>query len=184
MPDRLSKIKLLAMDIDGTLTDGRLLFHSGLQLKEFNVYDGLGIRLALTNDLQIAWITGNVSESVNERAASLGVTEVCQGVHNKAQTIRDLAAKYNIREAEIAYIGDDLNDYPAYEVAGFGFAVNNAAPEIKEIADCSTCKCGGEGAVREAIEAILKARGTWEEAVACYIATLKTHTAPDSGNVA
>jgi len=183
--EKLSKIKLLAMDIDGTLTEGGLTFHNGLQLKEFNVYDGLGIRLALTNNLHIAWVTGNISETVNDRAHSLGVKEVCQGIQNKSEAIKELSGKYQLSLDEIAYIGDDLNDYPAFGTAGFGFAVNNAVDEIKRVADLVTQKSGGHGAVREAIETIFKAKGTWEEVVKGYIEMLESDkAASDSGNVA
>ncbi len=182
---KLADIRLLAMDIDGTLTAGGLVFNSGLQLKEFNVYDGLGIRLALMNGLQIAWITGNTSDTVTDRARSLGVAEVCQGVQDKARAIYLLADKYQITTDQIAYIGDDLNDYPAYQVAGFKFAVANAVEEIKQISDCITIKAGGKGAVREAIEAIFKAKGIWEDVVAGYIESLKTGEASeDLGNIA
>ena len=183
--EKLSKITLLAMDIDGTLTDGGLTFHNGLQLKEFNVYDGLGIRLSLTNNLYIAWVTGNISETVNDRARSLGVNEVCQGVQNKSEAIKELANRHGFSLDEIAYIGDDLNDYPAFGTAGFGFAVNNAVDEIKRVADLVTEKSGGHGAVREAIETIFKAKGTWEEVVKSYIEMLESDkAASDSGNVA
>jgi len=183
--EKLSKIRLLAMDVDGTLTDGGLTFHSGLQIKEFNVYDGLGIRLALTNDLKIAWITGNISDTVNDRASSLGVNEVCQGVQNKAKAIIELSEKHNLQLEEIAYIGDDLNDYPAFGTAGIGFAVNNAVEEIKNVSDVVTQKAGGQGAVREAIEMIFKAKGIWDDVVSGYVEMLKSEkAAADSGNVA
>lgn len=183
--DRLSRIKLLAMDIDGTLTDGGLTFHNGLQLKEFNVYDGMGIRLALTNGLNIAWITGNISETVNDRARSLGVKEVCQGAQNKSEAILDLANRHGLSLDEIAYIGDDLNDYPAYKTAGFGFAVNNAVEEIKRVSDVITEKSGGHGAVREAIETIFKSKGIWDNVVKSYIEMLESgNAASDLGNIA
>ena len=172
--DKLANIKLLAMDIDGTLTDGGLTFHNGLQIKEFNVYDGLGIRLAQTNDLKIAWITGNVSDAVMDRAKNLDLEDVCQGVRDKAEAMRNLAAKYELTLDQIAYIGDDLNDYPAFEIAGYSFAVNNAVDEIKAVSDEITSKAGGYGAVREAIETILKARGDWDSIVKRFVEQLKT----------
>lgn len=173
------------MDIDGTLTSGGLTFYNGLQIKEFNVYDGLGIRLALTNNLMIAWITGNISESVTDRAYSLGVKEVCQGVQDKSEAILQLAGKFDLQLEEIAYIGDDLNDYSAFQRAGFGFAVNNAVEEIKQVSDMITTKSGGRGAVREAIEAIFKAQGKWEEVVKGYVKMLESGTAAsESGNTA
>lgn len=172
--DRLARIKLLAMDIDGTLTDGGLTFHNGLQIKEFNVYDGLGIRLAQANDLKIAWITGNISDTVTDRAKNLDLEDVCQGIRDKSRALQDLAEKYDLSLDQVAYIGDDLNDYPAFETAGYSFAVNNAVDEIKAISDTVTARAGGYGAVREAIEIILKARGDWDCLIRRFVEQLKT----------
>jgi len=181
MNDRLSKIKLLAMDVDGTLTSGEMIIFNGHQIKMFNVYDGLGVRLAMTYGLRIAWITGNVSTAVTDRAASLGVTDVYQGARLKTEALDDLASRYSLSLTEIAYMGDDLNDLPAFEHAGFTIAVNNAANELKDRADMVTTLSGGRGAVREAIETILKARGEWDKAVEGYLSELRREQESKTG---
>lgn len=172
MDNRLSKIKLLVMDVDGTLTDGSMTFVGGEQIKTFNVYDGLGIRLAMNYGLGIAWITGNTSTAVAERAKTLGIADVYQGCWYKPDSLRDIASRRGLSMDEIAYIGDDLNDLPAFDVAGLSFAVSNASEEVKARADMITQKPGGQGAVREAIEIILKAGGQWEDAVNSFLSEL------------
>jgi len=172
--DKLAGIKLLAMDVDGTLTEGEMIIVDGHQIKLFNVYDGLGTRLALNIGLKIAWITGNVSEAVSDRAASLGVTDVYQGARCKTDAIDDLAARHGLAASEIAYMGDDLNDLPAFDRAGVAIAVANAADEVKSRADMVTTRGGGHGAVREVIESILKARGEWEAAIEGYLDELRS----------
>ncbi|MEN6356322.1 MAG: HAD hydrolase family protein [Armatimonadota bacterium] len=169
MDDRLKCIKLLAMDVDGTLTDGAMIFHGGEQMKSFSVYDGLGIRLAMNYGLRIAWITGNNTEAVTRRARMLGVEDVYQGVRYKSRAIDDIANLYSLERDEIAYMGDDLNDLPAFERAGFSIAVSNAVDEVKNRADMTTRLPGGKGAVREAIETILKAGGNWGDAVRSFL---------------
>lgn len=173
MNEKLATVKLLAMDVDGTLTEGEMVFVDGEQVKFFNVYDGLGIRLAINAGLRIAWVTGNVASAVSARAESLGVTDVCQGARYKSDAIDALAARYGLELGEIAYIGDDLNDLPAFERAGVSIAVANAADEVKARADVVTRRGGGHGAVREVVEMILKARGEWEAAVESYLEELR-----------
>ena len=173
MINRLSAIKMLAMDVDGTLTSGEMILFNGHQIKMFNVYDGLGIRLAMNYGLDIAIITGNTSQAVLDRAKSLGVTNIYQGARYKSDAIKDLAARYNLDKSEIAYVGDDLNDLPAFACAGLTFAVTNAVDELKERADIVTRRAGGDGAVREIIESILTAKGNWEDAVDSFIRELE-----------
>ena len=181
MQDRLAKIKLLAMDVDGTLTDGSMIFGNGEQVKVFSVYDGLGLRLAMNYGLKIAWVTGNITDIVAQRAQSIGVEEVYQGVRHKSQIIRDIAARHGISLEEIAYIGDDLNDLPAFEQAGFCFAPANAVEEVKARAAMVTERCGGRGAVREALEAIFKAKGQWEDAVSSFLSELEREDVGKAG---
>jgi 3-deoxy-D-manno-octulosonate 8-phosphate phosphatase (KDO 8-P phosphatase) len=181
MNDRLSKIRLLAMDVDGTLTDGAMVFLGGEQMKMFSVYDGLGIRLAVNYGLGIAWVTGNVSDSVFERARTLGVEDVYQGARFKPDAIDDIALRHGLRFEEIAYIGDDLNDLPAFDRVGVSFAVANAVEEVKRSADMVMKLSGGHGAVREAIEAILKAKGVWDDAVASFLGELAQEEAGKKG---
>jgi 3-deoxy-D-manno-octulosonate 8-phosphate phosphatase (KDO 8-P phosphatase) len=163
--EKLKRIKLLAMDVDGVLTDGSMIFGPSGDIKVYNAQDGLGIRLAMAAGLEIAWITGNISSAVAQRAQTLQVAEVYQGQRYKSVTLRDIAARKGLSREEIAYIGDDLNDLPALEEAGAAFAVADAAPEVRIAADFVTERPGGHGAVREVIELILKAQSRWDEGV-------------------
>lgn len=181
MNQNLSRIKLLAMDVDGTLTDGSMLFLGGEQIKVFNVMDGLGIRIAANHGLKIAWVTGNVTESVTERARTLAVTEVFQGARFKTNAMNAIATKHGLSLDEIAFIGDDLNDLPAFDCVGLSIAVANAAEEVKARADIVTERRGGSGAVREAIEIILKARGEWDDAVSSFLEELAEEDAGKAG---
>lgn len=174
MNDRLSRIALLACDVDGTLTDGSMTVHDSEEIKTFSVYDGLGTRLAMANGLKIAWITGNVSVTVTRRAQALGVEDLYQGSWLKSDAVQDLCKRHGLSPDQIAFIGDDLNDLPAFEYAGFSFATANAVPEVKARADIVTQRTGGSGAVREAIETIFKVRGEWNNAVERFLDELAT----------
>jgi len=168
-----SDIRLIAMDCDGVLTDGAIIFtEGGDEIKAFDVADGLGIMMALRAGLQVAVLSGRRSEALARRAQELGIRECHQGLSNKAKALQMLAARLHLETSRIAYIGDDLNDLPAFSVAGARVAVANAAPEIKAQAHYTTARSGGHGAVREAIEAILKAQGRWEAALAAYLKEL------------
>ena len=171
--DKLKRIKLLAMDVDGVLTDGSMIFGPTGDIKVFHVLDGLGIDLAMRAGLRIAWITGNTSAAVAERARSLGVTELYQGQRDKSAALRGIAERNSVALEEVAYIGDDLNDLPALEAAGAAFAVANAAPEVRAAADFVTERSGGRGAVREAIEMILKAQGYWDDGIRAFLDMLR-----------
>ncbi|MDH7601039.1 MAG: HAD hydrolase family protein [Armatimonadota bacterium] len=179
--EKLAKVKLLAMDVDGTLTDGAMTIHDGHQIKSFHAHDGLGIRLAMNYGLRIAWVTGNLSSAVADRARALGVTELFQNCWVKSKAIDELANKYGLDCEEIAFMGDDLNDLAAFERAGVAIAVANATEEVKKRAHCVTSRPGGQGAVREAIEMILKARGEWEAAVSSFLAALELQEAEGGG---
>lgn len=174
---RLSGIKLLVSDVDGTLTEGSMVFLGGGQVKLFHVHDGLGIRLARNYGLDVAIVTGNVSQAVTERAATLGLERVHQGVRHKSAVIDQMASEAGLSREEIAYIGDDLNDLPAFDRVGFRIAVGDAVEEVRSQADMVTARRGGKGAVREAIEAILKARGQWEDAVKSFLTELEREDA-------
>ncbi|MGQ9455495.1 MAG: KdsC family phosphatase [Armatimonadota bacterium] len=178
---KLAKVKLLAMDVDGTLTNGSMIVHNGEQIKSFHAHDGLGIRLAMNYGLKIAWVTGNLSSAVADRARAIGVTELFQNCWVKSKAIDELVARYNISREEIAFIGDDLNDIQAFERAGVAIAVANATEEVKKRADYVTQRAGGHGAVREVIEMILKARGEWEDAVARFLQALEAQEAAGGG---
>lgn len=163
-------IRLLALDVDGVLTDGGLYIGgSGETSKRFNVQDGLAVSCAIRNNLFVTIITGRQSEIVCRRASELGITEIYQGVKDKKEMLKNIAAKHALQLTEIAYMGDDLNDLSALSVAGLACAPANAVQEVKERVNYVASRNGGEGAVREVIEMILKARGEWAQIVAAYL---------------
>lgn len=151
------KIKIFIMDVDGTLTDGKIYIGpQGEIFKAFNVKDGLGIKLLIEKGIIPVIITCRNSEIVTRRARELGIEEVHQGVEDKLETYRKLTQKYGINNQEVAFIGDDLNDLPLMNVAGLSFAVADAVRAVREKADYVTGHKGGDGAVREAIDVILR----------------------------
>jgi len=174
---KLKPIRLLAMDVDGVLTDGTITLGIGaggerIELKGFSVKDGLGLGLARAAGLELAWITGRVSPVVEHRAAELGVRHVCQWARNKRRVLSDLTATLRLERAEVLYIGDDLNDVPAFEAAGVTVTVADASDFMKSRADWVTTLPGGHGAVREVVERVLAAQGSWDRAVAGFLSRL------------
>jgi 3-deoxy-D-manno-octulosonate 8-phosphate phosphatase (KDO 8-P phosphatase) len=160
--DRALHIKLLLMDCDGVLTDGRVwLFENGEEQKGFHTRDGLGIELWHRAGLRSGIISGRNSSAVEGRARALGMSFVVQGVADKVQAFMETVAQAGVTNGEVAFIGDDLNDIPLMMRSGLGFAVADAAPETRNLADYVTQLPGGYGAVREVIELILKAQGRW-----------------------
>lgn len=168
--ERARRIKLLAMDVDGVLTDGRIILgNAGEELKAFNVHDGLGITLAHQAGLHTAIITGRESELVRRRGGELKIRDIYQKVADKAACIKMLLHKYRLSPAEVAFIGDDLNDVPLFLQVGLAAAVADATPEAKRHAHLVTQAGGGRGAVRELIVMILQAQGKWDTVVEKYI---------------
>jgi 3-deoxy-D-manno-octulosonate 8-phosphate phosphatase (KDO 8-P phosphatase) len=166
----LANVKLLALDVDGTLTDGGVYYaDTGVELKRFHIQDGLGIVLAGLVGLRIAWITGRVSVVVERRARELGVADLQQGVRDKAAAVEELAARHGLPLGEVAYMGDDLNDLPALRVVGVPLAPANAVEEVRRAARIVTDRPGGGGAAREAIELLLRARGDYDTALGLYL---------------
>jgi 3-deoxy-D-manno-octulosonate 8-phosphate phosphatase (KDO 8-P phosphatase) len=158
------------MDVDGVLTDGRIVFdHQGHELKSFHVHDGQGIALAHRAGLHIAWISGRESAAVQRRAQELKVTWVYQRVADKVQVLREVLRQTAVPVTAAAYIGDDLGDLPALHHIGLPIAVANALPEVRACAAWITQRAGGEGAVREVIDGILRAQGRWAAAVEAYL---------------
>jgi len=154
------KIKLLLLDVDGVLTDGRIfLDNQGNELKAFHVRDGHGIKLAQRAGLIIGIITGRKSEVVSIRARELGIQEVHQGYIEKIAVYESLIKKYGVQDDEVAYVGDDVVDLDIFKRAGFAVAVADADPAVKPYVDLITKAEGGRGAVREFINLILKNRG-------------------------
>ncbi len=169
----LRVIKLLALDVDGTLTDGGVFYDdAGTESKRFHIQDGLGIVLAGFVGLKVAWITGRVSPIVERRARELGVGLFRQGVRDKAVALQEVTIRAGVLPSEVAYMGDDLNDIPALKIASVRIAPANAVNEVKHLCHMVTYSEGGYGAVREAIESILRARGDYDIAVGAYLLSL------------
>ena len=166
----LQKIKLLALDVDGVLTDGTIYISpAGEVFKGFNAKDGMGISCALRNNLQIAVITGRQSPSVERRCEELGIKLFMQGVKDKRLALQKMAQELGLTREEIAYMGDDLNDIPAFKASGLNFVPADGSIEVLAVADIITKAKGGRGAVREAITMILAAQDNWEQIVNSYL---------------
>ena len=168
--ERAARIKLLLMDCDGVLTDGRIwIFENGEEQKGFHTRDGLGIDLWHRAGLRSGIISGRTSSAVETRARTLGMSFIVQGHENKIKAFADTLAHAGVTNAEVAYIGDDLNDVPLMMQSGLGVAVADAAVETRERAHYVTKALGGFGAVREVIELILKSQGRWDALIDGHI---------------
>jgi 3-deoxy-D-manno-octulosonate 8-phosphate phosphatase (KDO 8-P phosphatase) len=160
--NRAAVVRLLALDVDGVLTDGLIYYgNSGDELKAFNIKDGLGIKLLQKTGVKVAIITGRRSELVARRARELGIEEVVQGREDKRQALLELCQRHGMDMSECAYMGDDLPDLGAILAAGLGMTVADASSAVREAADWCSHYNGGCGAVREACEFILSAKGEW-----------------------
>jgi 3-deoxy-D-manno-octulosonate 8-phosphate phosphatase (KDO 8-P phosphatase) len=161
------RIKLIATDVDGVLTDGKIVItSSGDEIKNFHVSDGMGFFLARKAGIRVAIITGRGSEAVKIRAKELGIEDLYQNVGDKSSVLRELKEKYGIETSEVAYVGDDINDLPAFKEAGFKVAVKNGQRQLKECADFITETTGGNGAIREVVNYILDKMGILDRLIA------------------
>ena len=157
---RAKRIKMLLLDVDGVLTDGRIILdNQGNELKAFHVRDGHGIKLAQRAGIVIGIITGRKSEVVNVRARELKIEEVHQGALDKIQVYTDLLGKYGLRDDQVAYIGDDVVDVGILRRVGLAISVADCDPAVVPFVQMRTRAAGGRGAVREAINLILKVQG-------------------------
>jgi 3-deoxy-D-manno-octulosonate 8-phosphate phosphatase (KDO 8-P phosphatase) len=168
--EKAKKIKLAVFDVDGVLTDGHLYFDAqNNELKVFHVQDGLGIKLLQLSGVNTAIITSRQSSITQQRMQSLGVLYIYQGQHNKQLAFNELLIQLELKEEQVAYVGDDLPDLPLIQRAGLGIAVANAHAVIKQHAVWQTTLRGGEGAAREVCELIMQAQGTLEAAYNNYL---------------
>ena len=166
---RAKKIKMLALDVDGVLTDGSIIYDSkGCELKAFNVLDGMGLALLPEAAIKIVLITAKGSPAVLRRAKDIGALEVKQNRLDKGTCLLSIAKKYKVTKSQICFVGDDLLDISAMKYAGLAVAVSNASAETKKCADYITKLSGGRGAVREVIELILKAQNKWKKITEKY----------------
>jgi len=156
LEERLSKIKLVAFDVDGVLTNGEIIYsESGEEIKIFNAKDGHGIVMLSHKGFTTAIITARQTPIVDRRAKDLDITHVYQGAKNKLIALQDLMGKYNLDYSEIAYVGDDMPDVCILERVGLAFCPNDAVEEVKKICHFISSKEGGRGAVREISDFIL-----------------------------
>ncbi len=164
-----TQIKLLVLDVDGVLTDGSIMVDDhGTESKRFHVRDGFAIRAAMSLGLQVAVLTGRSTRAVTIRLADLGVELFLQGVADKAVGLDTLCQMAGVDPQQAAYVGDDLIDLPAMRRCGYPMAVADASPEVRDVARYVTTIPGGHGAVRNAIEHLLKAQGQWDKVVDRY----------------
>ncbi len=170
---RAAKIKLLLMDVDGVLTDGKLYFIPGadgnmVEFKAFDSQDGIGLQWCHLKGIRTGVISGRNSPATVERAKQAKMTYVYQGHTEKIPIIEEIMADAKISSHEVAYIGDDLTDVVVFHRVGLAIAVANARPEVKQEAHWVTANVGGSGAVRDAVEMIFAAQGLWSEILSKY----------------
>ncbi len=167
----IDNVKLVVFDIDGVLTDGSIIwqYSAGWNAKVFDVKDGFGILLLLKAGIEVAFISGRQSIAVDHRAKDLGVKHVVQGVDDKLAALREIMLKTGVREEEIAFVGDDLNDLPVLRRVGFAAAPADAVAEVKQVAEYVAKTPGGHGCAREIAEKVLKAQDRWAGIVEKYL---------------
>ena len=169
MDVEFAKIKLLLLDVDGVLTDGRIYIDdNGVETKAFDVKDGHGLKLIQRAGIQVGFITGRESEVVNYRAKELGIDLVYQGIKNKLEVYSLICNDLGLRDEEIAYMGDDLIDLPILRRVGLSASVPDGSDEIKPYVKYIATRKGGRGAVREFCELILKKGGYWNKVMERY----------------
>ena len=166
---KAKQLKLLILDVDGVLTDGKLFFdEQGREYKFFHARDGHGIKLLQQTGVVVAVISGRKSPSVALRMKSLGVEHVYQGHENKIAAFEELIQKVGCQTQQAAHVGDDLLDLPIMSRVGMAIAVNDAVKEVKAFADWNTTLDGGQGAVREVCDLIMQAQDTFADIVTAY----------------
>jgi len=168
--EKAKGIKLLALDVDGVMTDGRIYFSAqGDELKAFSILDGQGIKTLLNNNILVAIITGRTSPLTARRARDLGINLILQGREDKKVALQELSDELGIAFDDIAYVGDDLPDLSAIISSGLGITVPNGHFFVKEHADHCTDAAGGQGAVREVCDLILDAQGLLKNIHSAYL---------------
>ncbi|EON93736.1 3-deoxy-D-manno-octulosonate 8-phosphate phosphatase [Marinobacter lipolyticus SM19] len=166
---KAANIRLLALDVDGIMTDGKLFFSaSGDEMKGFNILDGLGLKQVMAAGITVAVITGRNSPLTEKRMGDLGIPHLMQGREDKKVALQELVDSIGVSPEEIAYMGDDLPDLPAIRFAGLGITVPNGYWLVREQADVCTSVPGGNGAVREACDLLLTACGQFDTTLAAY----------------
>ena len=162
MDAALKKIKVLAFDVDGVLTDGKIIVDAnGVETKAFDVQDGFGIVFARKAGLKIVFISARSCKAVEHRAVELKIDPFFVGVYPKTSAYEQMLKEFGVTDKEVCFVGDDLADLVVLKRAGISVAVANAVAEVKQAVHHVTTRCGGQGAAREVIEMVLKAQGKW-----------------------
>lgn len=170
LDEKLKKIKRMILDVDGVLTDGRIIKSgSGEESKAFHINDGTGIYLLRMAGVEVSLITGRYSAATEVRAKELCVEDLYQGVALKEPVYDAILSKFGLLAEETLYIGDDIIDIPVLKKAGIAVVVGNAVCDMKPYADYVTKAVGGDGAVREVTDMIIKAKGMWDDVIAEYL---------------
>ncbi len=166
MSNAAAAVELLCLDVDGVMTDGGIFLDDrGMETKRFHVRDGTAIKLWMRLGYQLALITGRSGTALQHRARELGIVHVLQGSRDKKATFGTLLNDLELAAPQAAILADDLPDLPIMRLAGYAMAVADAAPEVRAAAAYVTTTPGGHGAVREAVEYLLKAKDRWDEAI-------------------
>jgi 3-deoxy-D-manno-octulosonate 8-phosphate phosphatase (KDO 8-P phosphatase) len=167
--EKLKKIKMLILDVDGVMTDGKIIMDSeGREMKNFHVRDGHGLVMIQRHGIRVAILTGRTSLVVEHRARDLKIQEVYQGALNKKEVFAQILEKNDLTSEEIAYMGDDIVDIPVLKNVGFSVAVADALDLVKKCVDYVTVNRGGQGAVREICEMLLTAQNNWADVAVRY----------------
>ncbi len=169
MEEKAAKIKLIFLDVDGVMTDGRIVMNArGEEIKSFNVKDGQGLKMLISSGVEAVLVSGRRSQVLEHRARDLGVEEVYQGVADKKALCKQLIVKKGLKKEEVCSMGDDLPDLAMFMESGLCIAVADAVKEVRAMADLITENKGGHGAVREACEWILKCQNKWSSALIAF----------------
>jgi 3-deoxy-D-manno-octulosonate 8-phosphate phosphatase (KDO 8-P phosphatase) len=163
-------VRLLLFDVDGVLTDGRILLHAdGSESKQYHIRDGTGLVLARKSGLLTGLLSARTSASTTERARQLAIPIVKQGASNKLTVYQEILAEHGLADGEVAFMGDDVQDLPVLTRVGLPCAPADAVPEVHALARWISSRGGGAGAVRELIEWVLRAQGTWDDLIRAYL---------------
>jgi 3-deoxy-D-manno-octulosonate 8-phosphate phosphatase (KDO 8-P phosphatase) len=163
---RLARVKLFLCDVDGVLTDGTVLMGDGKEYKCFHIQDGLGLRLLQHNGIKVGWVSNRPSEATRQRAEDLKVDYLFQGKGNKIEAVESILTEAKLGWEDVSYMGDDVVDLGALKRAGLAVSVANGIAEAKGMAHYVTRAHGGEGAVRELVDMVLKAKNRWAKMIA------------------
>ena len=170
LKNKLAKIELLLLDVDGVLTDGSIIYSdSGEQIKKFNAKDGLGIRLLMEAGIKVGIISGLSSKALEHRCRKLDITLLFAGIKDKSKALDSIKSQTGIKFSNMAFVGDDLIDLPVLTKVGVAFCVADSSSDIKNYCDIICSNKGGDGAVREVCETVLKAKNLWNDILDKYL---------------